>query len=239
MIKEAIEFIQQTSKPTIYPVGDKTFASNKLIEVKPDPKKLPTQVNVSTLRGLVDLIEAQLEPDWIKDGTVYIHINDHTRVTLNQKASDEEGRAHTFVIATLPKVDGFKFATFLDHESFIIGLQANFAPTDDRDYLLKIASSLTAETVATSDDDGISQRVGLRSGAVLKTSEVLRSRVTLAPFRTFREVEQPASEFVFRVRQQGDALALYEADGGKWKLDATETIARYFRTAVKDIPIVA
>jgi hypothetical protein len=58
---------------------------------------------------------------------------------------------------------------------------------------------LTDEHVSSSEDSGITQKVGMKTGAVLKTTETLRPRVTLAPFRTFREVVQPASEFIFRV----------------------------------------
>lgn len=57
----------------------------------------------------------------------------------------------------------------------------------------------------------------------------------LRPYRTFREVEQPASRFVLRLQSgQGDGMpkaALFEADGGAWRLTAIEAIARWLRTA--------
>ena len=43
------------------------------------------------------------------------------------------------------------------------------------------------------------------------------------------EVEQPASQFVFRVNKSAN-LALFEADGGKWKLDAVKNISDYLKT---------
>ena len=50
--------------------------------------------------------------------------------------------------------------------------------------------------------------------------------VTLRPYRTFNEVEQPASQFVFRINKSAN-LALFEADGGKWQLEAISNIADY------------
>jgi hypothetical protein len=50
----------------------------------------------------------------------------------------------------------------------------------------------------------------------------------LSPYRTFRELNQPESAFIFRMRGGGEGkapqCALFEADGGKWKLDAVQAI---------------
>jgi hypothetical protein len=120
---------------------------------------------------------------------------------------------------------------------------ANFTEVGDREYLLKIASNLTNERVVSAEDNGITQQVGLKKGAALKTTETLRQRVTLAPYRTFREVSQPSSEFVFRVRQGEEGgiptLALFEADGGKWKIDAALAVRDWFKDKVGSIPVVA
>ena len=65
--------------------------------------------------------------------------------------------------------------------------------------------------------------------------------VTLRPYRTFNEVAQPASQFVFRINKSAN-LALFEADGGKWKLEAVERIANYLKNELasnKKITILA
>ena len=48
--------------------------------------------------------------------------------------------------------------------------------------------------------------------------------VTLRPFRTFIEVEQPESKFIFRMRE-GGRCAIFEADGahGSWRRRKTFT----------------
>ena len=57
--------------------------------------------------------------------------------------------------------------------------------------------------------------------------------VTLRPYRTFNEVEQPASQFIFRINKMAN-LALFEADGGKWQLEAIGNIARYLAKELVD-----
>ncbi|VTS32597.1 phage protein [Streptococcus pseudoporcinus] len=57
--------------------------------------------------------------------------------------------------------------------------------------------------------------------------------VTLRPYRTFAEVEQPASQFIFRINQRAE-MALFEADGGKWRLDAINNIANFLKEELAD-----
>lgn len=45
-------------------------------------------------------------------------------------------------------------------------------------------------------------------------------------------MEQPASEFIFRVKQNkydGISCAIFEADGGAWKIAATSSIKDYLQ----------
>ena len=64
----------------------------------------------------------------------------------------------------------------------------------------------------------------------------------MAPFRTFPEVEQPTSQFVFRAKCDGENkpyLMLVEADGGRWKIEAISTIRKAMEAFALDIPIIA
>lgn len=61
----------------------------------------------------------------------------------------------------------------------------------------------------------------------------------LIPYRTFLEVEQPASEFVFRIgegRGGAPVFKLVAADGGLWKSQAVENVKRYLVEQLADIP---
>jgi hypothetical protein len=70
----------------------------------------------------------------------------------------------------------------------------------------------------------------------------VQGRVKLSPYRTFREVAWPESEFVFRLRSRGGGVpecALFEADGGKWKLDEVVTIETWLDAQNLNIPVIA
>ena len=82
-------------------------------------------------------------------------------------------------------------------------------------------------------DDGISQTVNVRQGVGLKKTERLKSRISLTPYRTFTEIEQPESEFILRLDNDGK-VGLFEADGGRWKLDAKEQIKAYFESRLAE-----
>ena len=46
----------------------------------------------------------------------------------------------------------------------------------------------------------------------------------LRPYRTFKEIDQPESQFLLRLNENGN-IGLFEADGGMWKLEAKKSIA--------------
>lgn len=237
MLKEALQYLIGLAPATLQNIAGLDYADKPLTILKPP---LADDIKVTTLGGLLDLINTGF--DAFEAAGCILHVSDPGAVGLLSKHSNGYAQRRAYVTARVPDVSGFKFGQFMDHESFIIGLQASFTAAGDREYLTRLASNLTAEHVSTSADDGISQQVGVKAGVVLKSTETIKNRVSLAPFRTFREVEQPASDFIFRVRQTGDSipqLALFEADGGKWKIDAMETVGRFLRAAVGDkIPVI-
>lgn len=226
MIKEAIDRVLALAPPNIHTVGDLDFTDKKMELIYPPT---PKAVECSTLQGLVDLWAGELD-DASNSGDLLCHITSPTTVALLSRESDDHGRRRIWAEATYPECKGFQFGAWLDPEQFIIGAQANFQRVKvenddgsfmkDLDYVLKIASKISADHTAESDDDGFAQRVTVKQGIALKTETVLQPVVNLAPYRTFAEIDQVLSTFVFRARIEGGTakLALFEADGGRWKL---------------------
>ena len=70
-------------------------------------------------------------------------------------------------------------------------------------------------------------------GVAAKADAIVPNPVQLRPYRTFQEVEQPESEFVFRVYDDR-SISLTAADGGMWKLAARDAVMRYLETALRD-----
>lgn len=61
----------------------------------------------------------------------------------------------------------------------------------------------------------------------------------LMPYRTFTEVKQPMSSFIFRVKDNdrlGVSCALFEADGGAWKNEAKKNIKEYLEKELDGVP---
>ena len=123
---------------------------------------------------------------------------------------------------------------YMSQEHAVIELQSLYAVTDDRDYLLALLSRIDVNQGVSSVDNGISQEVSVRTGAVLKEQQTAQPIVHLQPYRTFLEVEQPASDFLLRLDKEGRP-ALYEADGGAWKLEAKRNIAAYLGEQLADL----
>ena len=124
----------------------------------------------------------------------------------------------------------FNFGSGYDYERFVIAIRSQFIQTPNTANLLQLLKKVSnIESVETSDD-GITQSVVAKQGAMLaKISPIIR----LAPFRTFIEVEQPDSDFLFRISDR-NVFALYEADGGVWKIKAKKNIRAFFEAALGD-----
>lgn len=207
----------------------------------------PKAVGVATLAGLVGLLAAEIDelPDGVDN--LFIHVESHTRVTVRHTSQDHYGFRRTFVIAELAEQQGFRYNTFIGQEEFNIGLRSQFVPDGNLAALLQVTGNLAKQSEARQEDDGITQRVTVKTGIALQSETTPPSRVTIAPYRTFREAIQPPSDFVFRVKcsDNGNQCALFEADGGYWKIAAAQNVKSWLSNALAgtshelgDIPII-
>lgn len=112
-------------------------------------------------------------------------------------------------------------------------LQSNFIDDNDRGTLLEFASALKIENGSEIEDNGVSQVATVKTGVASLAKGKAPNPVTLRPYRTFGEVEQPASLFVFRIDKQAN-MALFEADGKRWVADAVGNIAAYLKEQLAD-----
>lgn len=53
-------------------------------------------------------------------------------------------------------------------------------------------------------------------------------------FRTYAEIEQVESKFLFRVNKDG-TVCLREADGGQWKYEVQNEIVKYLEENLKEL----
>jgi hypothetical protein len=247
MIKEAIDRILGLAPPNMQTLGDLEYTDKELKLIYPPS---PKAVECSTLQGLVDLFVGNLD-EANKQGDLFVHITSPTEVELISRESDEYGRRRVWARAEYPKCESFRFGSWLDPESFIIAAQQHFQRVKienddgsfmkDLDYVLGIASKISAENATEHEDDGFAQRVAVRQGVALKAETILKPMVILAPYRTFAEIDQVISQFVFRARAGNGAvtLALFEGDGGRWKIGAAAAIKAWLAPKFGDVPVIS
>lgn len=148
-------------------------------------------------------------------------------------------RVREYMVEVHAQVPEFRYGRYMDHENFLIALQSKFIPNDDRERLLRFTGTVENGTVAQYGDDGVTQKATIKTGIASKGEAIVPNPVRLRPFRTFIEVEQPESAFVFRMRQDGDdgvECAIFEADGGAWKNAAMKNIKEYLQFELSDLP---
>ena len=107
-----------------------------------------------------------------------------------------------------------------------------FSPADRH----PVSGNIQAGTTANYDDDGVSQKTTIKSGIANKTDVIVPNPVALRPYRTFAEIEQPESNYVFRIKdsENGPAFKLVEADGGLWKNATMKKIKEYLEYELND-----
>ena len=232
MIKKALEYIVSLSTPYIEKINGEVYSDKPLNRISYVPRAESIEMN--TLSSLVDYIKSSV--DSFCDMMI-IHVQSPTRVSM-YSALDAE-RKREYVVAVRANVPEFNFNQFMDHEAFCIGVQSKFIdhPSTDKALLLKFAGTVEAGSVAEYGDDGVSQKATVKTGIASKGEAIVPSPAVLQPFRTFVEVEQPCSSFIFRMKDNrcgGIQCALYEADGGAWKISAMEAIKAYLTEALKE-----
>lgn len=233
MIKNAMEFILGLGKPNITTIGNETYSDKDLNRISYNPKA--STLEMTTLSSLVEYIKEGFDEISTK---MIVHIKSPTQV-LFYSVLDHE-RRREYLVEVNAQVPEFKFNQFVDHEPFCINLQSKFIDDSntDRALLLKFAGTVESGTVAEYGDDGITQKATVKTGIASKGEAIVPSPVNLSPFRTFVEVEQPQSKFIFRMQQgkyEGIQCALFEADGGAWKLDAMNNIKDFLTEELKGI----
>lgn len=234
-LREAMEHFEELVKradaPQVLEICGKTYVNRYLKRYDEAPKARPVQAR--TLTALMDYMEhcSQEFP-----GRMIIHIADPTHVRLLSELDAERERETLF--ETEAETSAFRFGEWYDQENFMIALQANFQANNDLAAVLKLAGNIVSKNDQTYSDDGTTQVATMTIGVATKVDAIVPNPVTLIPFRTFQEVAQPESAFVFRIGERGGtpAFKLIEAEGGLWKMTAVNAIKDYIYDILGSLP---
>lgn len=244
LTKEAIEKIEALVDDAnrVEFIDNKPWTDKQLRRVVFNPE--PAAIVVTTLTGLVGYIQANIDAVTIKD--CVIHIENYNKVTLLSKLSGENLVRFEYVSAKVDQqLNVFSFGNYLQIEAFVIALRSMFEPSKDTERLIEYMKKIRGGTAFELTDDGVSQSATTQSGisGALTKKETAPAIVKLRPYRTFRDIEQIESEFLFRmklvdVEEKIVGCALFEADGGRWRNFAIKAIATFLKDNLPEGPAI-
>lgn len=232
-LREAIAYItelkEESMNPKVLKIEGNTYCNKKLVKYHDFP--MANSLAVNTLTSIVDYIKGK--PEELRD-TMILHVISPTEVRLYSGLVDERSREQLMNAKAI--VNEFTFDHYYDQERFLIELQANFLDTEDLIVLKQVAGNIQSGTTANYDDDGVSQKTTIKSGIANKADVIVPNPVKLRPYRTFAEIEQPQSNYVFRIQDgnHGPSFKLVEADGGLWKNTTMKKIKEYLEFELKE-----
>lgn len=238
MIKEALNYLvglgeeKNEVKELTLPSGKKEIYYTGDLNLLKEYHPLANHINMCTLTSLLDYIRGNI--DTMAERMI-VQVISPEEVWLFSRL--DEDRKREYLVKAAAKVPEFRYGYFIDHEEFVINVQSKFLsdPETDKDLILKFAGTVEQGSVAEYGDTGVSQKATVKVGIASKSDAVVPNPVKLRPYRTFMEVEQPVSEFIFRMKDNnGITCALFEADGGAWKNTAMQNIKNYLESELAD-----
>lgn len=229
--KTAMEYIVEQAQPKVIELDGERYSDKPLHRIPWNERA--EALSVSTLTSFTDYIKANVDEI---ESKMLVHVVSPTEVHLI--SSLDLDRKREVLIKAIADIPRFPYGEYIGHEEFLIALQAKFIPGEDRELLLKFAGTVRSGSVAEYGDDGVTQKATVKSGISSVTEAVVPNPVSLAPYRTFLEVKQPESRFVFRMWENdrnGVQCAIFEADGGAWRYEAKRNVANYIRAELEDM----
>lgn len=223
MEKEALNYMYNLGKneDQVVEIGTEKYTKDKLYKVE---EPLTSAFKVRNLSSLIEYINSNI--DNIQDDII-VHVKSPWEVAVYGALNKDKNR-NEYIIAAAQLPDNIYYSHYLNQEQFNIMLQSSFVDTQDKAQLLKFTSLVREDAIKETGDDGVSQSAVIKTGVTTVGEAVVPNPVKLAPYRTFNEVVQPESKFIFRMRK-GPEMALYEADGKQWQNEAMDAIRKYLK----------
>ncbi|PHV72160.1 hypothetical protein CS063_01410 [Sporanaerobium hydrogeniformans] len=230
MTKEALQYVVGLGKTEVMEVNGQSYATSELYRVK---GLQPAAIKATTLTALVDYIKSGMDKKFSEKLLIHV-VSPNTVVLLSELRGDMAREAYMECNALLPSIN---LGSFMEVEKFNIMLQSTFVAGEDKEIVLRVVGNVTDNVVKDTSDDGVSQAVTIKTGLAQKGYVLVPNPAQLATYRSFPEIEQVASKFVFRMRQGRDnpEAALFEADGGAWRNEAMFRIKDYLTQELEGI----
>lgn len=227
MIQKAIAYLLSLHDVEKFQFNGHDYTDHQLVRVPDDEPKI---FSTKTLASLVELIIKESSHEKLND--LIVHVESPTKVNVVTTLRGDFERYNLYsAVAEMPNIP---LDRFMEVEKMNILLKSAFVATESRDKLIALLGNITEEAVKSTSDDGISQKVVARKGIATVANVTIEPIIPLIPYRTFLEVNQPEGEFLLRLHD-GPEAALFEADGGAWKIEARKNIKQYFETELSEL----
>lgn len=230
-LRYLVEVAQRAREPLGVEVpGDgRVFFNQNMYPVAP---VTADELKVRTLGAVVDYLNNMLEElDTEGSGLPFVYIQSPTIVRVVSHLRAPYLIRHTYVKAEFVPPPVRANTEIEDIESFLLTLQAAFVRTPEVDNILKVLGNLKDEKVTTYADDGVTQRVTTAASLTRSEPASVPNPVWLQQYRTFPEVEQPASQYVLRLKAPDKVgmplVKLIAADNRAWEIEAIHNIAAW------------
>ena len=229
MLKDFVKHIQETARPEIF---HDEIGNNFRVTLSGDIKQIhsdifhPDTLELNSLDALVKMVKTEAVK---MESPLYITIPTHQKVICyGQPRKNERYLRQLYYEANATDVPGWEEKVSMDFEEAQVAMRTRFQNTEDVLYLQKLLSEISMGSKVTRNDNGVATTIVARKGIDLQEQATIRPILTLRPYRTFQEVDQPESTFLIRVDER--AIRFIGADGGMWKLKARQTIKEFLET---------
>lgn len=213
-------------------INGETYTTDSLRHVEKVYPARPSCFNVATLEGLVTYLQSgvDIHPSATMPFIVSVETPREVCVYSPIYGEDQERDLLARCVVEQPRLD---VNHYMDPESFNVMLQTHIIQSPNRDLVLKFVGSLKDEQSNQTADDGFSQRVTIKTGVAAVGEVTVVNPVSLAPRRTFPEIEQPESNYVLRFKE-GPNVALFSTDDLTWRHAAIASIGDWLRDRLGD-----
>lgn len=232
---DAAVIVEAARKNQIVEVDGITYSNDSFSRVKRIPRL--QVLALSSIEALSNFISDDIQKVLVNP--IILISKSHEVKLFNEP--DKEMLERDLVAKVENPLEPFSFNNYMNVENMIIQLQTKFIRNDTVDKLLKLLSSIGTTQDIGLKDNGVSQSISVKRGVSAASLEEveLPKVLRLKPIRIFTECEQVESNFLFRIKQDGDIpyVALMDIDPTEWKLKASESISKKMKDYGITLPI--
>lgn len=189
-------------------------------------------IEIFTLSGIVDFLSINIDKFNISD--FFIRVANPKYVEILSKL--KEG----YLVRSVPlrahyDGEGTPYHKEFSYFNFASMLYEYFVHTKELKELIAKLNGITSVKDTQFTNNGVEMMIQRRNGITLVGNETFDPVVTLKPYRTFHDVEQPESKFLIKINERDGIpyFSIVPVDGGMWERRAVSAIKEWLDCNLK------